>query len=638
MKKFHNRYTHTFQASNPAPTRADLPDKDPDEEFFEEEMAPLEVGSAYSLGPNGMPADSGRLQTAIQSAVSGILAPTPANDTIPAIQPRDIQEILADAPIKYYPEVRDYLKKIHALLPTLTKMDCLPILWSENLLLAINDDCGLSDILSALFEIYVAQGVASPNLYENACAELAIPYIDDEEQKYMGWDLILKNLATVQAYVRQGQASCTIVMLDISEWMNELNSPEIKDYLKQINALTTDCLVVYRIPFVERQLLLESHINLSDIMGIQALYVPPIGIPEMVDYICDSLSSWDFTFGEDCLPLLESYILQEKEDNSFFGFETLDKMSDLIILQAAEVNSQEQTLSMAITPDIIKRLLLPRNLQGSAWEQLERLVGADTAKDQIRGIVNDLRSGTSPALHMLFTGNAGTGKSKVARLLALILKEEGLLRKGQLYEIKGDNLCGDFPGQTAPQTSAICRDALGSVLFIDEISALFEEGEEDAPSYGREAMDALLAEMGLYPKELCVILAGTKEEIKKLLSAYPALDAKAPHRVELADFSREELETIFMGLLDESFDYDEDFKEAVHDYFSNLPEEYLRHKDFSNARFVRNLFENLWGKASYRAALHKEEKITLYKSDLENATASHMYALTEKKRERLIGF
>ena len=596
----------------------DDPDEDPYEEPFEEESVPIEIGSAYSLESAPRADENERLQAAIKNAMSGMMtSQTGTDQTALTFKPRELEEILASAPVKYAPEVIAYLKKTSAMLPVLRQMDCLPVLWSENLLISVDDDCGLSEILAALHEVYVAQEAAAPTDYDSACAELSVPYVEEEEQRYAGWDLILKNLATLQNYVQQGQASCSIITLDISAWMDELNSPEVKSYLQEINKLTSDCLLVFRIPFVERQHLLEAYINLSDIMGIKALYVPPLCMADMVDYIKETLESWELQVEPDCLPAIESYILQEKEDNSFFGYDTLDKMSDLIMLKAADLNIGREKPSMTISPAVVQSFLQPRDQVHSAKEQLQMLVGAARAKEQIPEIISDIKSGKAP-LHMLFTGNPGTGKSKVARLLSGLLKEEGLLSRGQVYEIKGDSLLGGYPGQTGPRTSAICRDALGSVLFIDEISSLFTENGENDADYAREAVDALLCEMQIY-QDLCVVIAGSSKEIRQLLRRYPELEAVFPHQIELENFSREELTQIFFTLVSDDFLYEEGFQKAVEDYFSSLPEDFLQSESFSNARFVRNLFESLWGKASCRSALYGKEKITLLKSDLEAA-------------------
>ena len=169
--------------------------------------------------------------------------------------------------------------------------------------------------------------------------------------------------------------------------------------------------------------------------------------------------------------------------------------------------------------------------------------------------------------------------------------------------MRGRDLCGQYIGETAPRTSAICRDAYGSVLFIDEAYSLFRDEFSSARDYGREALDTLVAEMENHRDDFCVIMAGYKDEMDAMLKGNTGLMSRIPYEIEFPNYTRDDLEKIFFTMLDGTFDYEEGLKESVHGFFSEMPEEMFTSKEFSNARLVRNLFERTWGKAAYRQSL-----------------------------------
>ena len=244
-----------------------------------------------------------------------------------------------------------------------------------------------------------------------------------------------------------------------------------------------------------------------------------------------------------------------------------------------------------------------------------------------------------PAIHMIFTGNPGTGKTTVARILARMMQQEGILRKGHFVEVKGRDLCGQYVGETAPKTSAICRDAYGSVLFIDEAYTLFNRdlGSRD---FGREALDTLVAEMENHREDLCVVMAGYKDEMEVMLKANAGLKDRIPFEIEFPNYTKDELEQIFFVMLDGVFEYENDLQEAVHKFFAEIPQETFTSKGFSNARLVRNLFERTWCKAACRQNMEGGE-LRILKSDLIGAAADSEFKklLVQKAVKRTaIGF
>ncbi len=195
--------------------------------------------------------------------------------------------------------------------------------------------------------------------------------------------------------------------------------------------------------------------------------------------------------------------------------------------------------------------LLPAAYQGSraATEAaLDELVGLDSVKDYVRALADNLEiqkrrtaagmKNSSLSMHMIFSGNPGTGKTTIARLIAQYLKAIGALRGGQLIEVSRGDLVGRYSGHTAPLTNNVIESALGGVLFIDEAYALYR-GDQD--SFGLEAIDTLVKGMEDHRDDLVVVLAGYTDEMNVFLTANSGLASRFSNNIEFPDYTAEEL-------------------------------------------------------------------------------------------------
>ena len=180
--------------------------------------------------------------------------------------------------------------------------------------------------------------------------------------------------------------------------------------------------------------------------------------------------------------------------------------------------------------------------------EINELVGLAPVKEYVFGLADNLQvqqrraaaglKATSLSMHMIFTGNPGTGKTTIARLVAKYLKAIGALKGGQLVEVTRADLVGRYTGHTAPLTNSVIESALGGVLFIDEAYSLYR-GEQD--SFGLEAIDTLVKGMEDHRDELVVILAGYTKEMETFLTANSGLASRFPNKIEFPDYTAVEL-------------------------------------------------------------------------------------------------
>lgn len=230
--------------------------------------------------------------------------------------------------------------------------------------------------------------------------------------------------------------------------------------------------------------------------------------------------------------------------------------------------------------------------------ELNSLVGLERVKkdvDSLRNLikVQALRKkqglpNTTVSYHCVFTGNPGTGKTTVARIIAGIYKELGLLKKGHLVEVDRSKLVGEYVGQTAPKTNKVVDEALDGVLFIDEAYSLVG-GKND---FGSEAIATLLKRMEDDRDRLVVILAGYTNEIKEFIDSNPGLRSRFNRYIHFDDYTVEELMEIFKHNLRKSrYKIKKDAFDKLQLIIAKAVA--TRDKHFGNARYVRNLFETI---------------------------------------------
>lgn len=611
-----------------------------EEDFIEEEATLTEEQEKVA---DGFAPLEGELPFADIDTDSGESTEEKSKEYIP---PYDLESLLNEVPMKHSEELKKYLRETNMVIPMLKKMDNERCIWSQNLLVSIDTGFGLTTFLKTLVKIHINNDLLEDREELDTCfAEIKLTRKESDKDIDEIWGGFVDGVYKYERMAKRKKL--TVVCIDISDYLPILNSSKISNYLKELADSAENFICVFRIPFMEQSAVDEVAATLEDVMNIRTLCVPPIPMDDMVAYMKNRLKRMGIDSDDKCNEGLESCLLLEKNDDSFFGYKTLNKVIDRVVYEKALKNAQNGEMSSKLDPsDIIIGDVSVLN-DFDPTEKLRELVGMEAISQQISEIIAQMKvakemaaSGADvdkPSIHMMFTGNPGTGKTTVARIVAKIMKEQGILRKGHMHEYRGRDLCGRYIGETAPKTSAICRDAYGSVLFIDEAYSLFR-GDDDSRDYGREALDTLVAEMENHRDDMCVIFAGYTDEMNTMLNGNAGLRSRIPYIIEFPNYTREELAEIFFKMAENKFEYDGEFENAVREFFINLPDETFESKDFSNARFVRNLYEKVWGKAAYRKTIGGEEKLILLKSDLENVARGDEFKVLKDKKTKKIGF
>ena len=243
--------------------------------------------------------------------------------------------------------------------------------------------------------------------------------------------------------------------------------------------------------------------------------------------------------------------------------------------------------------------------------ELEGYIGLSAIKKEVTNLINmvtvyKLRKDhglptTDLSLHMVFSGNPGTGKTTVARLMARIYHSLGILSKGQLVEVDRSGLVAGYVGQTAIKTTKVIDSAIGGVLFIDEAYALNGRADND---FGQEAIDTLLKAMEDHRDDLVVIVAGYDGLMNDFIHSNPGLESRFNRFLHFDDYNLEEMLSIFdMQCKKGCYELDQETREMVRDF---IQEENTNSISFGNARGVRNIFEQILVNQANRLASQEQ--------------------------------
>lgn len=294
-------------------------------------------------------------------------------------------------------------------------------------------------------------------------------------------------------------------------------------------------------------------------------------------------------------------------------------------VQGREEKEAEQTLMQEEPAESIEDLKA----------ELQEYIGLEKIKDEVQDLINLVmvyqmrREHELPvadlSLHMVFSGNPGTGKTMIARLMARIYKTLGILSGGQLVEVDRSGLVAGYVGQTAVKTMEVLEKAKGGVLFIDEAYTLSRGGQND---FGQEAIDTVLKYMEDHRDEIVVIVAGYTELMREFVHSNPGLESRFNRFMEFDDYNADELLAIFEQRCKKNGYYlQEDATIAVKEYLQKIAQ---KPGNFGNGRGVRNLFEKILVEQANRLATAE----TITKEILMEVLAEDVKAVLQDETEK----
>ena len=529
-------------------------------------------------------------------------------------------------------EFKSLAEEIALIAPVVAKSECYDILTSRSYLFSIGDGNGLTTYL---------------NLFADLLEELGL-FTFDPGTRVIEHKIPTGPAADVfkGAFNRLSEKASRgrLVCFDISEWMSECDSVDFRTFLSELPDYAGKNIIVFRVPFIENEVVSNLNNVFNDRLTMRQISILPFDNSELIACAKKTIKDYGFSVNDDVWDVFETRIIEEKNDGRFYGVETVNKIvRDMIYLKQlymAQHNSEDSTIKKN---EILGLSSTYNNGSTAGLDVLKSMVGMEKIAEKVVEIVTQIEASSRfanlerPCVHMRFVGSPGTGKTTVARVIGQILKEKGILRNGSFFEHQGRSFCGRYVGETAPKTAAMCRDAYGSVLFIDEAYSLYRGEHHSDIDYGREAIDTLISEMENHRRDLVVIMAGYPDEMENLMKSNPGLESRMPYIIEFPNYNRHQLVEIFMRMVNGSFTAGEGLENAVKDYFDNIPDTFLESKEFSNARFVRNLFERTWGKTILRTQMNNIPEVIVEKEDFIAASSSGEFS-TLLPKKKTVGF
>ncbi len=319
---------------------------------------------------------------------------------------------------------------------------------------------------------------------------------------------------------------------------------------------------------------------------------------ELIQIFKDEVSGNEFTLEDGVISKIEKIIMKNKIGRNFGNARFVMNLFDRLVVTHAANCTDDKYLKTITNKDIDIFNETKKDKHRGVNEilnDLNSLVGLEKVKETIDGFVSvielnkKLNRVPDFNMHMIFKGNAGTGKTTVARLLAEIYYNLGYVKNNKLIEVQSQDLIGEYVGQTGPKTQAVIESALDGVLFIDEAYSIMEHNGTNA-SYSAECVATLLKAMEDYQGRLIIIFAGYTEEMRKFRDLNPGLKSRIGYEIDFEDYTLEKLLEIYdKKVSDKGFKSNKEARDKVEIILRKAKEV----ENFGNGRFVDNLVQKI---------------------------------------------
>ena len=390
------------------------------------------------------------------------------------------------------------------------------------------------------------------------------------------------------------------------------------------------CTIIYGEREVLNQIL-GNHHRLLDMLINLELEIDNLDIEKIYELVVNKLER-SMTVPENTKSKIYNYIKSTYMQSDLRNIEYVNKLYNLIILNMNSVFSlnRKQELNEKYIPDAYNT----RDLS-TIMKDINQLVGLEEIKEQINDLVALLKFNKKANidinnfnLHMVFSGNPGTGKTTVARLIKDIFFNLGYINQNKLIEVTSRDLIAEYLGQTAGKTYSVVKSALGGVLFIDEAYSITMGDYNHGMIYGEECIATLLKIMEDYKDKLIIIFAGYKEEMKAFLKSNPGLVSRIGYKINFPDYTLDELTQIYLDLLEKN--KLKTTKGAL-EKIKKIIKEASEYSDFGNARYINNMFQKILIEHSKNVD-KKNKKTNLYQIVEDDINYNKLIVDNKKKK------
>lgn len=360
---------------------------------------------------------------------------------------------------------------------------------------------------------------------------------------------------------------------------------------------------------------------------------------ELIQILYMKLKKLNLTIDDEAVRTLKRTISFNMKATNFGNGRYVDNLvNNLLIKHSINIPDDDDTDLLNITLNDVNDLSETNDINiNDIFKDLDKLIGLSKIKDEFRQLVDYLQYNKKLEkiniypknlnLHMVFSGNAGTGKTTVARLLSDIFYNLGYIPENRLTEITAKDLTGEYTGQTAPKVKRQIENALGGVLFIDEAYSLMQNSSS---GYGQEAIAELLVGMEKYYDRLIIVFSGYEKEMKDFINVNPGLKSRIGKSFVFEDYTIEELTDILVKFVN---DNKLKITNKALDKFKELVKMSMKTKNFGNARWVRNSFDKILLKHSTNTknSDNTEELITITENDIDIEEIKKSQSTTKSK-------